>query len=641
MFFLTGRSPIKDLFFSRFRIKLYTFRRVPMQKKTLLFLFLTACIFIFSYSAYSNETPFTGDTASPQNASIDTGTAASGEAHAAEKDNKYTPKWMIMLSLNTLGGLAVFLFGMALLNDALQNIAGSKMRQLLTKLTKSSGRGLLTGTFITCIIQSSSATTVMEVGLVSAGLLTFYQTLGITLGAEIGTTITAQLVAFKVSEYAMIITGVGFFTSLLARTKKVKYWGDAILGFGVLFLGMDMMSTVLHPLRSYEPFMNLMKSVENPIMGVLVGLVFTCIIQSSSATSGIVIAMAFAGTLNLEQAIPINMGAMIGTTITAVLASLNLSREAKRSAYIHTLFQLASVLITLPFLYIKTGGTPVYYTFVKWITHNIAGTDDMARQIAMSHTIIPIVINPLIHLPLLPLWNKLIHRIYPQREEEKPFGAIYLQESLMNTPFMALENAKKEVLREGEIVSGMLKDGFNCFFQKDNACCDQIRNTDTKVDTLNKAIEKYLINLAQQGLTDKDTRYEMKLLYISSIIEATGDIIEKNLMHLADKIIIKEMKLPDESWKNVREMHERVLANFTGALKSLADYDKNAARVIADQKQEIGKFEADLRKKHMKLLHQTKEEMMEVSAIYLDIIDQYKRINSQAASIAYAVLGEI
>jgi phosphate:Na+ symporter len=219
--------------------------------------------------------------------------------------------WWLMIGL--IGGLAVFLYGMLVMNENITESAGKKFKQILLSLTGNKIKGFLTGLGITSINQSSSATTVMEVGFVGAGLMTFHQTIAVTMGAEVGSTVTAQLVAFKITKYALIFVAIGFFTALFVKSKQVKGIGNAILGFGILFLGMDIMSKALEPLRTYQPFLTMMTKVETPIVGLLVGLFFTLLIQSSGATSGIVIAMALSGTITFEQAVPINLGATIGT----------------------------------------------------------------------------------------------------------------------------------------------------------------------------------------------------------------------------------------------------------------------------------------------------------------------------------------
>ena len=331
-----------------------------------------------------------------------------------------------------VGGLAIFLFGMMEMNKHLTSIAGSRMKSIMLTLTKGRVRGYLTGLGITIVNQSSSATTVLEAALVGAGLMTFQQSLAVTLGAELGSTFLPQLVAFpSITKLSTLIVFIGFVMLLSVKTRKRKYIAMTIFSFGLLFLGMDMMSVSLKPLRSYEPFIELMKNVETPILGILLGLLFTMVIQSSGATTGITIAMALSGTISLEQAIPINLGAAVGTCITAVLGSLSLNWEAKRSAYIHIMFQLIGAVWVFILLVVPFQGERLYIWWIKWFTLHVLGTESLARQIAMGFTFMP-VINHLIVFPNLRIVVNLFNKVFPEREVSQPFGAKYIHDKLID-----------------------------------------------------------------------------------------------------------------------------------------------------------------------------------------------------------------
>ena len=302
-----------------------------------------------------------------------------------------------------IGGLAVFLYGMLLMNKNLTAIAGNKLSKIMLTLTRGKVRGYLTGLGVTIINQSSSATTFLEAALVGAGLLTFQQSLAVTLGSELGSTFLVQLVAFpSITRLSTIIIAAGFFSSLLTKTKRRKSIAGTILGFGILFLGMDMISKSLVPLRSYQPFLDLMARIENPVLGIIIGLLFTMIVQSSGATSGLTIAMAISETITLSQAVPINMGAAVGTCIIAVLGSLALNREAKRTAYIHIVFQSIGVVLVFVLLSIPFRGDRLWLVLAKEFTSRALGTESLARQIAMAHTFMS-VINHIFIIPMLPL----------------------------------------------------------------------------------------------------------------------------------------------------------------------------------------------------------------------------------------------
>jgi phosphate:Na+ symporter len=549
--------------------------------------------------------------------------------------------WLPILVLGIIGGLGIFLFGMFYLNDALQKMAGNKLRELLVRLTRSPARGIGTGLFVTFFNQSSSATTLLEVSLVSAGLLTFYQTMAVTMGAEIGSTVTGQLVAFRLAEYAVFIAGLGFFISFFSQSKKWKYIGDALLGFGVLFLGMKIMADLMDPLSSYGPFLQMMKNVENPLYGILAGLVLTLLVHSSGATSAIVIAMALAGVVGILQAITLNLGGMIGTCITAWLGSIGRGREGKRVALWHVTHQTAGVLLTLPFItLVQFRGEPALLYFVQWFTRTFFFTDDPARQIAMAHTIVS-VCNALIFFPFLPAISKLLNRIYPAREEEKPFGPIYIDEGFIPTPSLALEQARREIVREGEIVMEMLRDTMTVFESQDLRLSETVSLKDIRVDVLRNAIVPYLTRTGQGMLSDEQSRWETQLLYITADIEAIGDVIDKNIMPLARKRIENQLWFSDEGWKDILDLHARIIDNLRKALDALRSDDRELAHYVADTRVAVNGYESELRKRHISRLHSGLQEALETSSIHLDLIDNLKRINSYTASIGTSLLGKI
>lgn len=550
--------------------------------------------------------------------------------------------WGIILILEITGGLGVFLFGMFFLNDAITKATGHKLRELLVRLTGSPIRGMTTGLFVTIFNQSSSATTLLEVSLVSAGLLTFYQTMAVTMGAELGSTITAQLVAFNISEFAVLIAGGGFFISFFAKTKKLQNTGNAILGFGILFLGMKIMTDLMVPMRSYEPFLELMKSVENPFVGILTGMVFTLLVHSSGATSGIVIALALAGAISLNQAIPLNLGAQIGTCVTAALGSIGRGREGKRVALWHVFHQTAGVLLVLPFLMLLNyNNEPSWIYFVKWFTQTFFNSTDPARQIAMAHTLASLF-NALVFFPFLPLMNTLFCKIYPQVEEEKPFGPRYIDDGLVNTPSLALEQARKEIVREGNIVLEMMKQSVRVFDSRDLRLSETVSLMDIRADTLRNAVVPYLTKLAQNSvLNEEQSKLEIKLLYILEDYESVGDIIDKNIMPLARKKLENNLWFSDEGWKDIIALHTRVMDNLKRSIKAVEDNNLEVAALVASTKVEIDGYEAELRKRHISRINSGLQESLETSSVHLDLIEQFKRVNSLVAAVANTLLGKI
>jgi len=540
-----------------------------------------------------------------------------------------------------IGGLAVFLYGMLLMNKNLTAIAGNKLSKIMLTLTRGKVRGYLTGLGVTIINQSSSATTVLEAALVGAGLLTFQQSLAVTLGSELGSTFLGQLVAFpSITRLSTIIIAAGFFSSLLTKTKRRKSIARTILGFGILFLGMDMMSKSLVPLRSYQPFLDLMARIENPILGVIIGLLFTMIVQSSGATSGLTIAMAMSGTITLSQAVPINMGAAVGTCVTAVLGSLALNREAKRTAYIHIVFQFIGVVLVFILLSIPFKGDRLWLVIAKEFTSRVLGTDSLARQIAMAHTFMS-VINHIFIIPMLPLIIKFFNRIYPPMEIEKPFGVKYINDSLIETQEIALKLAKKEIVRGVEIVKEMFDDSVAVFKTRDMEKVKEISNIEDNVDILRNEIIPFLTKLAAKELTEKESEKEVTYLYITNEFESIGDVIDKNIMALAEKMVENNYHFSSNGSEDIEKLHGKISENLADIIKVIRDDDLILAENITKTGCTIRKLETDLREKHFKRLHDGLQESMETSSVHLDLLDNLKRINDHIVYMAYTVLGKI
>ncbi len=558
------------------------------------------------------------------------------------KASSRNKNWLMILFLELVGGLGLFLFGMFYINDALTKIAGTKLRELLIYLTKNPLRGMGTGLLVTMFNQSSTATILLEVSLVSAGLLTFYQTMAVTMGAEIGSTITAQLVAFKLTDYAVLIAGLGFYISFFSKTKKWIQAGHVILGLGIIFLSMRVIADMLAPLREYAPFMQAMESVSNPLFGIFIGLVFTMLIHSSGATAVIVIALALAGAIDLRQAIPINLGAQIGTCFTAALASIGRGREGKRAALWHVLHQSAGVLLIYPFLsFVTFHGEPAWVYFVKWFTSTFFATFDVARQIAMAHTL-SAVINALIFLPFLPAARDLLLKAFPSGEEEKPFGPKYLDDILLETPSLALEQARKEVIREAEIVLVMLRESLKVFDERDLKLRETVSLMDFRVDMLRNAIVKYLTKIGQGGLMNEEqSAQEIMLLYITADIETIGDIIDKNVLALARKKLENNLWFSDEGWQDIVAIHAKITDNLEKAITALKDNNLELAKLVAETKANINVYESSLRKKHISRLHSGLAESLETSSVHLDLIDNFKRINSYISSVGNSLTGKI
>jgi len=532
-----------------------------------------------------------------------------------------------------VGGLAIFLFGMMEMNKHLTSIAGSKMKSIMLKLTKGSARGYLTGLGITVVNQSSSATTVLEAALVGAGLMTFQQSLAVTLGSELGSTILPQLVAFpSITKLSTLIVAISFVILLIVKTKRNRHIAMTIFTFGLLFLGMDMMSSSLKPLRTYEPFIELMKHVETPILGIFIGLVFTMIIQSSGATTGITIAMALAGTISLEQAIPINLGAAVGTCITAVLGSLALNWEAKRSAYIHVLFQLVGAVWVFILLSIPYQGERFYIWGIKWFTLHVLGTESIARQIAMGFTFMPII-NHIIIFPNLKFIVRLFNRMFPEGDVVKIFGANFIKNHLIeNSIELSLMMTKKEILRVVEFIQIMIVDMKLAFRSKDPVVIEKVSDLDSKIDILHKIIIPFLAKLSQEELTAKESELCQNYMYIQNELESIGDVIDKNIMSLAAKKIDQNLIFSEAGFHELEHLIYKVNKNFENLTQALIHDDKKQAKGIlaSYNNQEEEKY----KELHIERLYKGQVESIATSSVHLDLISYFSQINGHIVYIA-------
>lgn len=527
-----------------------------------------------------------------------------------------------------IGGLAIFLFGMIMMNDNLTAFAGNKLRSLMILLTKNKFRGYLTGLGVTVINQSSSATTVLEAVLVGAGLMTFEQSLAVTLGAELGSTVLGQLFAFpKISKFATLFVAIGFFAFILAKNKKQKSLANTILGFGLLFLGMDFMSRAMEPLRHSAAFMSLMSRIEEPILGILVGLLFTMIIQSSGATSGLVIAMAISGAITLEQAVPINLGASIGTCITAILGSLSLNREAKRSAYIHAVFQTIGVSIAFILLMIPFRNERFYLYLAKEFSSLFpGGRNNLARQIAMAHTLMP-MINHVFVFPMLPVITRIFNKLVPPEPPKEIFGAQYLNEAMLSEPSVALIQVKKELLRMSEIIESMLDKARSMMINRSLDIGKEIKKADKMVDTLRTEIIVYLTKIAKNTLSDQESKTQTAYLFLASELENLADVIERNVLDRIKKLVNKDLHLSEEGLSDIMKMSDIVVGHFRQFVQSLAEEDAGKALEVLKDVENSRELMNELRRKHFQRLNDGVSTSLETTEIHMDLLSHLHRIN--------------
>jgi phosphate:Na+ symporter len=484
-----------------------------------------------------------------------------------------------------LGGLALFLFGMDVMTQALKSAAGDYMKDVLSKLTRNRFVGVGMGAFVTAIIQSSSVTTVILVGFISAGLMSMSQSVAVIMGANIGTTITAQILAFKVTKLALPIIALGFGVAFTAKRNEWRQVGMVVLGLGMVFYGMSVMSDGLNPLRSYEPFIEFMVNLHNPLLGAAVGMAFTALVQSSSATTGILIVMASQGLIALEPAIAIALGANIGTCVTAGLAVIGKPREAVRAAVVHTLFNVVGVLIWIAFI-------PQLAQLAEWMSptaEGLSGMDHLAaetpRQIANVHTFFNLA-NTLLLVGFTTQIARLAEWLIPDRPI-KPDEAMlpkYLDLSLLPTPSIALEAARLEIGRLGERVGEMVTAIMPAAISGSRWQLEKVAAMDKSVDALHIAIIDFLGKVSIANLTSRQSNELMQLAEVTNDLEHIGDRIATSMVTSAQKRIDEDVNVSPQTAKMLTEYHAFVVVALEDALQAITREDADLAKDVSRRK---------------------------------------------------------
>ncbi len=468
-------------------------------------------------------------------------------------------KWLTIVVL-LLGGLAIFMHGMTVMTDALKDAAGSRMKGFLKNMTRNRWTSLLAGTGITAVIQSSSVTTVLAVGFVSAGLLTFQSTMGVILGANIGTTITAQIIAFKVTSAAWLMVATGYLFSVIFSKRRWKEIGTIVMGLGLVFLGMNVMSEATEPLKSYEPFVQLMEGLDNYFPGIIIGLVFTALVQSSSATTGVVIILASQQLLSVEGGIAIVLGANIGTCITAVLSALGKPRDAMRVAFSHVIFNVAGVLLWLAFI-------DQLADIVGAISEH-----DSARQIANAHTIFNVV-NTIIFIWLVNPLARLVLWLIPKRE--KPEISIFpeLHEFFLENPSMAIELAGESIHKLGKRTLAIVENGLKVALYGNSEQLGNLRKKDRKVDRGHAEILVFLQKIQGLKLTESEVKNLERLVEAANVLELTADLITTQLVEAAEHRIDQDFTQNPETVLKLTGMYQISVRAFESALLLLHGED--------------------------------------------------------------------
>ncbi|WP_246832318.1 Na/Pi cotransporter family protein [Thalassospira sp. MCCC 1A03138] len=500
------------------------------------------------------------------------------------------PGWM---AVGLLGGLALFLYGMDHLATALKTLAGGRLRAILAKMTRNRFMAALSGAAITGLVQSSSVTTVLVVGFVSAGLMGFGQSIAVIMGANVGSTLTAQIIAFRIDAIAPLMIAVGFGVMSFVPHRGWSLAGRALLGTGLLFFGMGMMSDAMEPLRTYGPFIDLMAQMTNPLIGIAIAAAFTALVQSSAATTGIVIVLAGQGLVPLEAGIALIFGANIGTCVTALLVTIGKNRDAMRTALGHVFFNVVGVLIWLPFI-------PQLADIVRVISlGGNGGQVDIAREIANAHSIFNIA-NVVIMICFVPWIARLIEKCVPVRDVfEPPLDPApkFLVDDITDTPSAALMLLRNEIMHMGDIVCDVVRRGRETMQNPTREKLEKIAELDDGVDSLQDAIARFAGKLRHSELLPSDQNRLLNKLAISNHLEAIGDIISEEMTELVGRLLA-ERNLPLlDSREKMSELFTFSEECLKQALTAFASDDVEAAnRVLARKGEFIEKMDVTLRR---------------------------------------------
>ena len=543
------------------------------------------------------------------------------------------------------GGLALFLYGMEKMSQALKLAAGERMRTLLSKLTSNRFMGMLTGTGLTAVIQSSSVTTVLLVGFISAGLMTMPQAVGVIMGANIGTTVTAQIIAFKVTKAALAMVAVGFGIQFISQREKIKHYGDMLLGLGLIFLGMNLMGEAMAPLREYAPFIDAMSHMDNIILAILIAAGFTALVQSSSATTGIVIVLAAQGFISLETGIALAMGANVGTCITAILSAIGKPREAVQAAMVHVSFNILGVLIWIPFI----GYLGEFSTAISPMHQELTGlarqSAEIPRQIANANTLFNVA-NTVLMLPFAGVFVWFVNKVVPHKpkankSKKRVIKPKYLSDELLSTPDLALDQAQLELSRVGRRVCNMMNmlppiASFDTPEEhaKVQEHLKSIQSIEEEVDELHADILSYLGRLRLKPLSDNQSQKQIKLVSITDQLESIADLVVDSLVPLAYRALNTNIQISPKMRNTLDTAQERVNQALLDCVNAIRREDNKLAEQVINAKRELNSLLETVLTHQAERLSESDEMRIKLFRIEMEWVDSLKRIYTLSKRIA-------
>jgi phosphate:Na+ symporter len=556
---------------------------------------------------------------------------------------------MIEIIFKSLGGLGLFLFGMKIMSEGLQKVAGKKLRKILSVVSNNRFVGCAVGTAVTSVIQSSSATSVMLVSFVDAGLMTLMQAIGVLLGANIGTTVTAQLIAFKIEAYALPAIAAGVLLKFFIGRRKWSYFGDVLLGFGLVFYGLATMKTGIGPLKGHPNLISFFTEFNADTMGgiflcVLVGTVLTMILQSSSATVGITMALASQGLLNFEASVALILGDNIGTTITAELAAMQANINARRTARAHTLFNAIGVCLVILFF-------PIFLRLVTWITASVMhiGPPDIviygqnpniARYIANSHTMFNVV-NAIFFLMVLPYLAKVATWLTPQGKKEQEMDALhhikYLDSKYVDTPSVALGQARAEIVRMSEAVLVMYDDVINALQDRKLKELSKWKGREDALDNIQREITQFLVGVMQRPILPEDSKEVASLMRMTNNLERIGDSIE-NIAELIEELIEQNLYFSDWAMTDYKAISGAVRKYFLLVAQGIRKEDREIMPRALEMDRDTDRMREEMKGNHLVRL-QSGICTVDPGLIMLDMLTTFKKMADHCFNIAQAIAG--
>lgn len=526
------------------------------------------------------------------------------------------------------GGLALFLYGMEQMASALKAVAGSRLRTVLAGLTSNRFMGVLTGALVTATVQSSSVTTVLVVGFITAGLMTLPQSIGVIMGANIGTTLTVQIIAFHITEYALLLVATGFSLTFLGRRNGLGQYGTMLMGLGMIFFGMSVMGDAMAPLRDDRTFLDFMVQLDAPWFGILVGTVFTALIQSSAATSGIVIMMAASGLISLPGAIAVTLGANVGTCATALLAAIGKPREAVRAAVVHLLFNLLGVL-----------AWAVLVDELAGLVGLLGG--GIEREIANAHLIFNLANTAVLIWFTEPI-AKLVVRLVPDklRPEAGVIRPRYLDPALLGTPSLALQAVRLELARLGARVRQMLIAILPETLAGTPEGLERVAGMDAPVDELHELTIDYLRRLGAGRLTDRESQELMDLMDVANAFENMGDIIETDLVTLGRRRIEERVEVAESTRAVITEVHAAVVQSLDLAIDAVARSDVASAHKVVAMKPLVNHLAEKAMRRGARRLLGSEPRKLQAYTREMEVIEKLKRVYYFAKRAAKVVAVE-